>query len=206
MVDRRLHNGYAAHALTVRLSVAVRSRGSGSRRLLGLSARHRPGGPVGAARSRTFASLQGAGGFRARARPVGRSLNEGQVYMTLTRLAKAGLVGQSRPGGRAANRKVYVLTGRATTGSECGSRTRAGRSRRGRVSSQACGGGCRWARRSGRDRRRATSGAVGRTADAQQAALSEPDGSVAALLLEGVMLRLQADLRWLEECARIGPR
>ena len=37
--------------------------------------------------------------------------------------------------------------------------------------------------------------------DAQRAALSEPERSVAALLLEGVMLRLQADLRWLEACA-----
>ena len=37
---------------------------------------------------------------------------------------------------------------------------------------------------------------------AQRAALAEPDGSVAALLLEGVVLRLQADLRWLEACAR----
>ena len=36
----------------------------------------------------------------------------------------------------------------------------------------------------------------------QRAALAEPDGSVAALLLEGVVLRLQADLRWLEACAR----
>jgi hypothetical protein len=27
-------------------------------------------------------------------------------------------------------------------------------------------------------------------------------GSVAGLLLEGVVLRLQADLRWLESCAR----
>jgi len=38
--------------------------------------------------------------------------------------------------------------------------------------------------------------------DAQRAALAEPDGSVAGLLLEGVVLRLQADLRWLEACAR----
>ena len=38
--------------------------------------------------------------------------------------------------------------------------------------------------------------------EAQRAALSEPAGSVAGLLLEGVVLRLQADLRWLEECAR----
>ena len=37
---------------------------------------------------------------------------------------------------------------------------------------------------------------------AQRAALAEPDGSVAGLLLEGVVLRLQADLRWLEACAQ----
>jgi hypothetical protein len=39
-------------------------------------------------------------------------------------------------------------------------------------------------------------------AAAQRAALAEPDGSVAGLLLEGVVLRLQADLRWLEACGR----
>src|SRR5262249_61345220 len=39
-------------------------------------------------------------------------------------------------------------------------------------------------------------------AAAQRAALQEPDLSVAGLLLEGVVLRLQADLRWLEACAR----
>ena len=38
--------------------------------------------------------------------------------------------------------------------------------------------------------------------EAERAALAEPDDSVAALLLEGVVLRLQADLRWLEACAR----
>jgi DNA-binding PadR family transcriptional regulator len=38
--------------------------------------------------------------------------------------------------------------------------------------------------------------------EAQRAALTEPAGSVAGLLLEGVVLRLQADLRWLEACAR----
>ena len=35
-------------------------------------------------------------------------------------------------------------------------------------------------------------------ADAQRAAMAEPDHSDAALLLEGIVLRLQADLRWLE--------
>jgi len=38
--------------------------------------------------------------------------------------------------------------------------------------------------------------------EAQRAVLAEPEGSVAGLLLEGVVLRLQADLRWLEQCAR----
>src|ERR1700723_1337972 len=39
-----------------------------------------------------------------------------------------------------------------------------------------------------------------RLRDAQRAALAEPDRSPAALLLEGIVLRLQADLRWLEAC------
>jgi hypothetical protein len=32
--------------------------------------------------------------------------------------------------------------------------------------------------------------------------MTEPDRSEAALLLEGIVLRLQADLRWLEACDR----
>jgi DNA-binding PadR family transcriptional regulator len=38
--------------------------------------------------------------------------------------------------------------------------------------------------------------------DTQRAAMAEPPGSDAALLLEGIVLRLQADLRWLEACER----
>lgn len=38
--------------------------------------------------------------------------------------------------------------------------------------------------------------------NAGHAAMAEPDGSEAALLLEGIVLRLQADLRWLEACER----
>ncbi|MEZ0070828.1 hypothetical protein [Planotetraspora sp. GP83] len=41
-----------------------------------------------------------------------------------------------------------------------------------------------------------------RLREAQQAALAEPAGSGAGLLLEGVVLRLQADLRWLDACER----
>jgi DNA-binding PadR family transcriptional regulator len=36
----------------------------------------------------------------------------------------------------------------------------------------------------------------------QQVQLDEPVDSIAALLLEGTALRLQADLRWLEDCTR----
>jgi DNA-binding PadR family transcriptional regulator len=38
--------------------------------------------------------------------------------------------------------------------------------------------------------------------DAQRAAMAGPERSTASLLLEGVTLRLQADLRWLEACER----
>lgn len=38
--------------------------------------------------------------------------------------------------------------------------------------------------------------------EAQNAVLAEPAGSTAAVLLEGVVLRLQADLRWLDVCER----
>jgi hypothetical protein len=41
-----------------------------------------------------------------------------------------------------------------------------------------------------------------RLRDAQRAAMAEPDRSDAALLLEGIVLRLQADLRWLEACEK----
>jgi len=38
--------------------------------------------------------------------------------------------------------------------------------------------------------------------DTQRAAMTETEGSTAGLLLEGVVLCLQADLRWLEACER----
>jgi DNA-binding PadR family transcriptional regulator len=43
---------------------------------------------------------------------------------------------------------------------------------------------------------------VRRLRDAQRAAMSEPDGSDASLLLEGVVLRTEADLTWLDACER----
>jgi hypothetical protein len=41
-----------------------------------------------------------------------------------------------------------------------------------------------------------------RLRDAQRAALAEEDGSMAGLLLDGIVHRLRADLRWLEDCER----
>jgi DNA-binding PadR family transcriptional regulator len=43
---------------------------------------------------------------------------------------------------------------------------------------------------------------VRRLRDAQRAAMSEQDGSDASLLLEGVVLRIEADLTWLDACER----
>ncbi|MGA8247778.1 MAG: PadR family transcriptional regulator [Nocardioides sp.] len=44
---------------------------------------------------------------------------------------------------------------------------------------------------------------VRRLREAQRAALAEPDGSDASLLLEGVVLRIGADLTWLDACERV---
>ena len=41
-----------------------------------------------------------------------------------------------------------------------------------------------------------------RLREAQRAVMAEPERSDAALLLDGIVLRLQADLRWLEACER----
>jgi DNA-binding PadR family transcriptional regulator len=43
---------------------------------------------------------------------------------------------------------------------------------------------------------------VRRLRDAQRAAMAEPVDSDAALLLEGVVLRIEADLTWLDACER----
>ena len=131
-------------------------------------------------------------------------MNEGQVYVTLTRLEKSGLVSSARAAqSDRPDRKVYELTAagreRLTTWLHDTSWPKPGARR---VSSQA---GRRSGGRpggSGRDCRPPARGAAGRAREAQRAALAEPEGSVAVLLLEGVVLRLQADLRWLEECAR----
>ncbi len=135
--------------------------------------------------------------------PLADALNGGQVYVTLSRLERAGLVSSERVGqADRPDRKVYGLTA----------------SGRERVDE--------WLRDTSWPKPapaefhlKLVAAAAAGLADpvgivdlqrrellvslreAQRAALAEPDGSVAGLLLEGVVLRLQADLRWLEGCA-----
>lgn len=149
-----------------------------------------------------------AHGYELRARlqdalgPLKDALNAGQIYVTLTRLEKAGLVtaehvGQaSRP-----DRKVYALTA-------------AGQRR-----VQDWLADLSWGKPTEFHLKLVAAAAAGladpvelvdaqrrellrRLAEAQRAVIDEPDGSTPVVLLEGITLRLEADLRWLDACAR----
>lgn len=135
--------------------------------------------------------------------PLGAELNPGQVYVTLGRLEKAGLVDSETADSKRSSRKVYGLT---PSGQK-------------RVAEWLTD--VNWPRPNLVEFHlklvaAATAGLADpitivdaqrrellrRLRDAQRAAMAEPDGSEAALLLEGVVLRLQADLRWLEACEK----
>ena len=136
--------------------------------------------------------------------PLAEALNEGQVYVTLARLEKSGLVSSTRVGqADRPDRKVYELTeagrDRVTNWLEDVSwpKPAPAEFHLKLVAVAAAGLGdpvgiVNLQRRQ----------LLFELREAERAALDEPDGSVAALLLEGVVLRLQADLRWLEACAR----
>ncbi|MFI9603709.1 PadR family transcriptional regulator [Streptomyces sp. NPDC004069] len=140
--------------------------------------------------------------LRAALGPLGAAMNPGQVYVTLSRLEKAGLVVCLDAEG-VADRKVYEVTS-------------AGRERAARWLT-----GAAWPKPDLADfhLRLVAAAASGladpvdlvdlqrrelmrRLRDAQRAALDEPGVPTASLLLEGVVLRLEADLRWLEACER----
>jgi len=150
-------------------------------------------------------------GYQLRARlrealgPVGEGMNAGQIYVTLARLEKAGLVASEPDAGLPdrPDRKVYALT---ADGQQ-------------RVAGWLTE--VSWPRPDLAEfHLKLIAAAAARLADpltivdvqrrellrrlrdAQRAALAEPDGSDAGLLLEGIVLRLQADLRWLEACER----
>lgn len=150
-------------------------------------------------------------GYQLRARldaalgPLGEGLNAGHVYVTLARLEKAGLVALDEASGSAErpDRKVYLLTA-------------AGQDRvtewlsevswpkpdiagfHLKLIAAATAGLADPVSIVGAQRREL----LRRLREAQRAAMAESGGSDASLLLEGIALRLQADLRWLEACER----
>jgi DNA-binding PadR family transcriptional regulator len=150
-----------------------------------------------------------AHGYELRARlrqalgPLGEALNPGQVYVTLTRLEKAGLVTSERAEGLAdrQDRKVYALTpdGQQRVAEWLAEvswpRPDLAEFHLKLVAAAAAGLADPLSIVDAQRRE-----LLRRLRDAQRAALAEPEGSDAALLLEGIVLRLQADLRWLEAC------
>ena len=149
-------------------------------------------------------------GYQLRARlqlalgPLAEALNQGQVYVTLSRLEKAGLVSSKRVGqSDRQDRKVYELTtaGRARVEEWLADTSwpkPAPAEFHLKLVAAAAAGLADPVQLVDAQRHALLAG----LAAAQRAALAEPDGSMAGLLLEGVVLRLQADLRWLEACAR----
>jgi len=150
-------------------------------------------------------------GYQLRARlrqalgPLGEAMNDGQVYVTLARLEKAGEVSSEREAGMPdrPDRKTYVLTAHgqqrvADWLTEVSWPKPDLAEFHLKLLAAAAAGLADPIAIIDAQRREL----LRRLRDAQRAAMAEPDGSEAALLLEGVVLRLQADLRWLEACER----
>lgn len=137
--------------------------------------------------------------------PLGETLNTGQVYVTLTRLEKAGLVVLDRVDTpvRGPRRKVYALTAAgqervaAWMAEPVGPRADVAEFHLKLVAAAGSDLADPLALVDAR-RRELLRG----LAETQRAALAHDTNSEAGLLLEGIALRSQADLRWLEACAR----
>ncbi len=149
-------------------------------------------------------------GYQLRARlrnalgPLGEAMNAGHVYVALTRLEKAGLLAVERSaGGDRSDRKVYVLTAdgqqRVAEWIAEVSWPRPDLAEFHLKLIAAASAGLADPLTIVDTQRREL---LRRLRDAQRAAMAEPGHSDAALLLEGIVLRLQADLRWLEACEK----
>ena len=150
-------------------------------------------------------------GYQLRARlrdalgPLGDAMNAGQVYVTLSRLEKAGLlaVESSADGADRSDRKVYALTpnGQQRVAEWIAEvswpRSDLAEFHLKLIAAESAGLADPLTLVDTQRRE-----LLRRLRDAQRAAMAEPDHSDAALLLEGVVLRLQADLRWLEACEK----
>jgi DNA-binding PadR family transcriptional regulator len=138
--------------------------------------------------------------------PLGEAMNAGHIYVQLARLEKAGLITREGAAGSAdrPDRKVYALT---PTGQSRVSEWLAEVSWPKpdlaefhlKLIAAAAAGLADPISIVDMQRREL----LRRLRDAQRTAMAEPDPSDAGLLLEGIALRLQADLRWLEACERI---
>jgi DNA-binding PadR family transcriptional regulator len=147
-------------------------------------------------------------GYQLRARlrqalgPVGDAMNDGQIYVTLARLEKSGLVTCERPE-ESSDRKVYALTAagqQRVTGwltEVSWPRPDLAEFHLKLIAAAAASLADPIAIVDAQRRE-----LLRRLRDAQRTAMAEPARSDAALLLEGIVLRLQADLRWLEACER----
>jgi DNA-binding PadR family transcriptional regulator len=147
--------------------------------------------------------------FQLRARlnaalgPLGAALNDGHIYVTLGRLERAGLVTRERiaDSDHADERKVYRLTaaGQRSVADWIGDSSwprpdlQEFHLKLIAAASAALADPITLVDRQRRELLR-------RLRQAQRAAIDEPPTSPAALLLEGIAMRLQADLRWLESC------
>jgi DNA-binding PadR family transcriptional regulator len=160
-------------------------------------------------------------GYQLRARlrdalgPLGDAMNAGHVYVTLTRLEKAGLLtaerspddtdrpDRSRSDRSRSDRTVYALTpdGQQRVAEWIAevSWPKPDLAELHLKLIAAAAAGLADPLTIVDTQRREL---LRRLRDAQRAAMAEPEGSDAALLLEGVVLRLQADLRWLEACEK----
>ncbi|GLZ07124.1 PadR family transcriptional regulator [Actinomadura sp. NBRC 104412] len=150
-------------------------------------------------------------GYELRARlrealgPFGEAMNAGHVYVTLTRLEKAGLVAvEKAPGGAdRSDRKVYALTpdGQRRVAEWISEvdwpRPDLAEFHLKLIAAAAAGLADPIAIVDTQRRE-----LLRRLRDAQRAAMAARDRWDAALLLEGIVLRLQADLRWLEACEK----
>jgi len=150
-------------------------------------------------------------GYELRARlrdalgPVGEGMNAGQIYVTLGRLEKGGFVSCDREPGLPdrPDRKVYALTpaGQRRVADWLAETSWPGPAPTEfhlKLAAAAAGNLADPLSIIDAQRREL----LRLLRDTQRAAMAEPDGTAAGLLLEGVALRLQADLRWLEACER----
>ena len=148
-------------------------------------------------------------GYELRARlaralgPVAEGINEAQMYVTLTRLEKGGFVARLDAPAQRSDRKVYCLTPagqeRVTEWMSDVSWPRPDLAEFHMKLIAAAQGGLADPISLIDAQRRDL---LRRLRDVGRAVMAEEKDSDAALLLEGIVLRLQADLRWLEACER----